>query len=73
MPRKQIILVFNILTNHLFNFVQNISKLVSENFGYIKCIPYFKKGRNLLSYFSSKIKEFETDSSTGVYRIPCDD
>ena len=29
--------------------------------------------RNLLSYFSSKIKEYITDTSTGVYRIPCDD
>ena len=33
----------------------------------------FKKGRNLLSFFSSKIKESNRDTSTGVYRIPCDD
>ena len=33
----------------------------------------FQKGRNLLSYFSPKIKEFDRDTSTGVYRIPCDD
>ena len=36
---------------------------------------YFVLQKNLLSYFSSKIKEFETDTSTGVYTriIPCDD
>ena len=33
----------------------------------------FQKGRNLLSYFSPKIKEFDRDTSTGVNRIPCDD
>ena len=32
-----------------------------------------QKGRNLLSYFSSKIKGFDKDTSTGVYRIHCDD
>ena len=44
-----------------------------KNFNYFKCIPYFKKGRNLLSYFLSKIKGFKKNTSTGVYRIPCDD
>ena len=34
---------------------------------------YFKKGRNLLSYFSPKVKEFDRDTSTGFYRIPFDD
>ena len=67
------ILVFNIVNESSVNFVQNVSNLISKNFNFIKCIPYFKKGRNLLSYFSSKIKELLQSTSTGVYRIPCDD
>ena len=31
------------------------------------------KRTNLLAYFSSKIKEFNKNTSTEVYRIPCDD
>ena len=41
-------------------------KINFDNFNYIKCIPYFKKGRNLLLYFSSKSKGFDKDTSTGV-------
>ena len=34
----------------------------------------FQKKRNLLSYFcKNKIKEFDRDTSTAVYRIPYDD
>ena len=75
MPRKQIYFGFQYINESSVKFVQNISKLISKNFNYIKCIsiPYFTKGRNLLSYFSSKIKGFDKDTSTGVYRIPCDD
>ena len=47
--------------------------MISKHFNYFKCIPYFNNGRNLLSYFLSKIKGFEKDTSSGVYRIPCDD
>ena len=36
-------------------------------------IHYILKTKIKLSYFSSKIKEFNIDTSTGVYRIPCDD
>ena len=32
-----------------------------------------KQQQNLLSYFSPKFKEFDRDTSTGAYRIPCDD
>ena len=56
-----------------FKFLLNVSNLISKTFNFIKCIPYFKNGRNLLSYFSPKFKEFDRDTSTGVYRIPCDD
>ena len=72
-PRKQIYFGFQYVNESSSKFVQNISKLVSKNFSFLKCIPYFKKGRNLLSIFSSKIKEFNRETSTGVYRIPCDD
>ena len=74
-PRKQIYFGFQYINESSVKFVQNISKLFSKNFNYIKCIPYFKKGRTLLLYFSSKIKGFDKDTSTGVYRIPipCDD
>ena len=72
-PRRQVYFGFQYINESSGRFVQDVSKLISKNFGFIKCIPYFKKGRNLLSYFSSKIKEFIRDTSTGVYRIPCDD
>ena len=57
-PRKQIYfgVQYKSINESSVKFVQNISKLISKIFNYIKCIPYFKKGRNLLSYFSSKIK-----------------
>ena len=71
--RKQIYFGFQYVNETSVNFVKNISKLISKNFNFIKCTPYFKKGRNLLSYFSPKIKEFNKDTSTGVYRIPCAD
>ena len=54
-------------------FVHNVFNLISKNFYFIKCVPYFQKDQNLLSYFSQNIKEFDRDTSTGVYRIPCDD
>jgi len=54
-------------------FVKNVSNLISKYFPFLNCVPYFKKGRNLISYFSSKIKEYQINTSTGVYRIPCDD
>ena len=72
-PRKQIYFGFQYINESSVKCVQNISKLISKNFNYIKCIPYFKQVRNFLSYFSSKIKGFDKDTSTGVYRIPCDD
>ena len=56
-PRKQIYFGFQYINESSAKFVQNISKLISTNFNYIKCIPYFKKGRKLLSYFSSKIRQ----------------
>ena len=34
---------------------------------------YFVFKKRNLSYFSSKIKEFDRDTLTGVYRIPCGD
>ena len=66
-PRKQFYFGFQYINESSVKLVQNISKLISRNFTYFKCIPYFKKGRNLLSNFSSKIKEFDKDTSTGVY------
>ena len=63
-PRKQIYFGFQYINASPVKFVQNISKLISKNFNYIKCIPYFKKGRNPLSYFSSKIKGFDKDTSS---------
>ena len=75
-PKKQIYFGFQYINESSVKFVQNVSNLISKNFNFIKCIPYFKKGRNLLSYFSPKIKEFDRDTSTvdsRVYRIPCDD
>ena len=33
----------------------------------------FQNSRNLLLYFVPNIKEFDRDTSTGVYRIPCHD
>ena len=70
---KQIYFGFQYINELSVKFVQNISNLISKSFNFIKCIPYFIKGRNLLSYFSPKIKEFDRDTSNGVYRIPCDD
>ena len=32
-----------------------------------------KKDEIFFHIFSPKIKEFDRDTSTGVYRIPCDD
>ena len=69
-PKKQIYFGFQYINESSVKFVQN---LISKYFNLIKCIPYFKKGRNLLSYVLPKIKEFDRDTSTGVYRIPCDD
>ena len=70
--KKQIYFGFQYINESSVKFVQNVSNLISKNFNFIKCIPFFKKGRNL-SYFSPKIKEFDRDTSTGVYRILCDD
>ena len=66
MPRKQIYFGFQYINESSVKFVQNISTLISKNFNYI---PYFNKGRNLLLYFSSKFKEFDKDTSVGVYNI----
>jgi hypothetical protein len=42
--------------------------LIQKYFKFIKCIPYYKKSKNLLSYFSSRIKV--TDKSTNtLYKI----
>ena len=73
MPKEPFYFGFEYINDSSELFVKNITKLISKYFGYIKCIPYFKKGRNLLSYFSSKIKDYERDTATGVYRIPCED
>ena len=40
-----------------------------DDIKYIKCVLYFKKRRNLLSYFSPKIKEFDRDTSTRVKEV----
>ena len=71
-PKEPFYFGFEYINDSSELFVKNITKLISKYFGYIKCIPYFKKGRNLLSYFSSKIKDYEMDKATGVYRIPCE-
>ena len=52
--RKQIYFGFQYVNETSVNFVKNISKLISKNFNFIKCTPYFKKGRNLL--FRRKLK-----------------
>ena len=72
-PKKLLFFGFQYINDSSENFVRNISKLISKHFSFIKCVPYFKKGRNLLFYFSPKIKESNIDTSTGVYKIPCDD
>ena len=54
-------------------FVHNVFNLISKNFYFIKCVPYFQRGRNILSYFLQSIKEFDRVTSIGVYKIPCDD
>ena len=51
-PKKQIYFGFQYINESSVKFVQNVSNLISKNFNFIKCVPYFKKGRNLLSYFS---------------------
>ena len=51
-PKKQIYFGFQYNIESSVKFVQNVSNLISKNFNFIKCVPYFKKGRNLLSYFS---------------------
>ena len=33
----------------------------------------FQKWTKSLIFFAQKIKQFDRDTSTGVYRIPCDD
>ena len=55
-PRKQIYFGFQYINESSEKFVQNISKLISKNFSFVKCIPYFKKGRNLLSFFLQKLR-----------------
>ena len=60
------------MNKSLVKFIQNVLNLISKNFNFIKCVPYFRKARNLLSYCLPKIKEFYRDTSTGVYRILCD-
>ena len=52
-------------------FAKNICKLIQKYFGFIKCIPYYKKSKTLLSYFSSKIKDTDKSTNTGVYKISC--
>ena len=62
--KKQIYFGFQYINESSVKFVKNVSNLISKNFNFIKCVPYFKKGRNLLSYFSPKLKEFDRDTST---------
>jgi hypothetical protein len=54
-------------------FGKRISNTIQKTIGRVRIIPYFPCGRKLLSYFSSKIKPFNRDTSTGVYRIRCID
>ena len=54
--KKQIYFGFQYINESSEKFVQNISKLISKHFIFLKCIPYFKKGRNLLSFFLQKLK-----------------
>ena len=44
-PQKQVYFGFQYINKSSVKFVQNISKLISKYFNYIKCIPYFTKGR----------------------------
>ena len=71
MPRKQIYFGFQYINESSVKFVQNISKLI-QNILIILSVFRTSTKRNLLSYFSPKIKGFDKDTSTGVYRIPCD-
>ena len=70
--KKQIYFSFQYINESSAKFVQNVSNLISKNVYYIKCLV-FQKGRNFLSYFSPKIKEFDKDTFTAVYGIPCYD
>ena len=42
-PRKQFYFGFQYINESSVKFVQNISKLISKIFTYIKCILYFKR------------------------------
>lgn len=61
----------NFFNNRSINFANNISKRISNSFGYIRAVPFYASGRKLLSYFSNKIKNSESNTEVGVYQIPC--
>ena len=65
---------FQYINESSVKFVQNVSNLISKHFNFIKYVPYFnKRTKSSFIFFLPKIKEFDRGTSTGVYRIPCDD
>ena len=52
--KTQIYFGFQYINESSVKFVQNGSNVISKYFNFIKCVPYFKKKRNL-SYFCHQL------------------
>ena len=61
--------VYNLSTD----FANKIKSVWEKHYLFCKFIPYFKKNKTLLSYFSNYYKKYKHDANTGVYSIPCAD
>jgi len=59
------------VNNFSTEFAHKIKTIFERHIPFCKFIPYFKKNKTLLSYFSRQYKKFDSDSNTGVYSIPC--
>ena len=71
--QEKIFLGFNFYNSNSEKFAKKISGIIKKHFGFIKVVPYFKKHKNLLAFFSNKIKSNDFTIASGVYRIPCSD
>ena len=50
-PQKIIYFGIKYFNNKLVKFAQRLAKIINNNNGAVKVVPYYKTGRNLLSYF----------------------
>ena len=72
-PQRKLYLGIRYHNQRSEQFSKTISRIISKHLGFIKIIPFFKKGKTLISLFSRKIKSDDPLTSKGVYQIPCSD